>query len=438
MQFRLAWESKKKRDKTNEPFNRAAVEHILSKVRDTVVEGDDNVEVGGKRRRSIERKAQYLMGYTVAAPNCMASAAQFTPISSMDCGTCSTGVLVVRSAKDANRNVHPLVVSRLAAPEGCTAIRAHCRAEKFLLGQDCAFGKRGSLTIMDGGHALRSVRAQEYPNSSQMFCARHFRKECQRYKVSKEDMETYERLLKIGTGQTVAAEFLYKKLSPNSHILSKPKNELFPVFLPKGVYNHGETCNQSAEVCMMMLQSVRRARTYLTSIMALESILRQRHTKLMQVLTAVKGAAVAQGQEYITTTILLEPWPSTPKLSSHVPAVHAEWGALMTRANQKGVNVEEMLHSAEGSLVPPRKVYTVEHPPRVVGGKSMSAFKWTVDLEQVRGSAFAFACGCGKHGTSTLACEDVAIVLQRQALFDEKKHVKPFLTAESWQVCIHH
>ena len=320
-------------------FNMKAVEHLLAQVKDTIEDGGELNE-NGKRKRVLSRKAEYLMGYTIVPKNIMEGGDAFSPIDSLDCGTCYSGVLVVRAKKDANNNVHVGSCSRLAGAECPTTVGAHCRAEKFIMGKKNIFSRKQNLTISDGGYALRHTRREHYPNSWQMSCARHFREECKRKHVSKEDMQKYEVLLKLGKNQMKAAQYLYDQLPAQSHIRSRPKEELFPVFFPAGVCNHGETTNQSAEVCMHMLRAVRDAPNILSSLLELLSILRRRNRLLRDALLAVKAGALAAGDRKEVSWSAEWPTPSSA-VSSFIPVVHDELTKLSYEAAQMA-KVEEV------------------------------------------------------------------------------------------------
>jgi hypothetical protein len=125
---------------------------------------------------------------------------------------------------------------RLLGPESRLTVKAHCEGEKAILGDNNIFSRPSNLTNSDGGDGLRKERAEAYPESAQMACATHFRKELLRKHTSEADKKIFERILRIPKNQQAAAEYLYSQLSPDSHVRhGRPKEELFPVFMRKGV-----------------------------------------------------------------------------------------------------------------------------------------------------------------------------------------------------------
>ena len=120
-------------------------------------EGEASSASGLKRKFREPRKLEYLVGVTIIPKNMMLHGDSFIPVDALDCATCSFGVLVTRAKKDANDAVHPVSLSVLMAPEGSVAVRAHCRAEKSILGPTKSFLDRAH-TIQDGGYALREDR----------------------------------------------------------------------------------------------------------------------------------------------------------------------------------------------------------------------------------------------------------------------------------------
>ena len=80
-------------------------------------------------------------------------------------------------------------------------------------------------------------------------------------------------------------------------------------------------------------------------------------------------------------------------------------------------------------------MHVVEHPATMVGTKRVPPMKWTVQLDLAAKGPYAEVCGCGQHGTSFVTCEDVCRAITDNELYDEEKHLKPFLTPQSWEVC---
>ena len=114
------------------------------------------------------------------------------------------GVLVTRSKKDANDNIHPASVSIIFAPEGATAIRAVCKAERALLPPSQQIVVTAAVTTQDGGTALREERLKVNPTAPTQQCAWHYRLRMKRAHSSKLEQGLYEKLLAIPKGQVGA------------------------------------------------------------------------------------------------------------------------------------------------------------------------------------------------------------------------------------------
>jgi hypothetical protein len=184
-------------------FSMRKVEALLEGIDDVVYQyPSPNINGNGKRGLDDEPyKQRYLMGYTAIPPNIMEDGDSFSPVDSLDCATAYSGVMVVRAKKNANNNIAIASVSRLLGPEGNVTVKAHCAAEKAIMGAHNIFSRPENLTITDGGAALRTERHKAYPLSQQMACATHFRRECLRKHTTKAENATYERLLRIPKNQ---------------------------------------------------------------------------------------------------------------------------------------------------------------------------------------------------------------------------------------------
>jgi hypothetical protein len=129
-------------------------------------------------------------------------------------------IIVVRGHQDANENMHFAAVSKMLAAEGDLTVGAHCMAEEQLVGT--FLGRRGVLSVMDMGGALRKQHLLRYPDSNILFCGRHMTETL----ASSPDLLTYKQLLHLPKGHPEVANTLYNSLSKTSVLRKHPKEQV--------------------------------------------------------------------------------------------------------------------------------------------------------------------------------------------------------------------
>ena len=218
---------------------------------------------------------------------------------------------------------------------------------------------------------------------------------------------------------------MYRQIPKTSILLRDPKEEMFPVFMPMGVCNHGWTVNQPAEVANVMLRTVRDASTIFNAVVATESVLRVRNSQLTTQLLRVKSAAIGgRTSSYLAT--LQESWPGA--VGSHIPAVSRALRASEFSASSFPEPVEIPL----GDDVDAGQIFTVTQPPHMgIGGVYIPQIVHTVRPEYMRQGKYEEACSCGRCATKKVACDHFTKVLTTHTVTQEVQSLPPLFELSS-------
>jgi hypothetical protein len=211
---------------------------------------------------------------------------------------------------------------------------------------------------------------------------------------------------------------VYNQIPKTSILLRDPKEELFPVFMKKGVCNHGWTVNQPAEVANVMLKTVRQAPTIFNAIVATEAVLRVRNQQLTAALLRVKSAAIA-GRSSSYEATWQDTWPASR--GSHIPAVDK---ALRASEFSAGC-FPDPVEVRGGDELNNGQVFTVTQPPYMgVGGAYVPQIVHTVRPENMKHGKYEEACTCGRCATKKVVCDHFTKVLTTHVV----NHEVPLLT----------
>ena len=334
--------------------------------------------------------------------------------------------------KDANDNVHPASLSVMHAPEGMVCIRGVCRAERMLLPPSQLRVVSKAHTVQDGGKALREERLALNSEATNQECQWHFRLRMKRAHASKEEMELFEKLVRIPKNQVVAGELYYNKIPKNSILRSVPREELFPVFMPKGVCPHEFKVNQSAEVGHIMFRQVRKARSLFDGLVAAEAVLRARHKTLSEKLLQVKSGAIYGSKTTAEATWEMQ-WP--PATTSWVPSVASVMRESTFVAQQFPTPVQLPDAAASASAVGAAvQAFSVVQPATFSkSGLRMPSVTVTVRPEMMRVGKYEDACSCGRTCTVKVCCDHVTKVIESAFAVDRALYCKPWNTPNAWQ-----